>query len=98
MAAFVNTKGTAVPYKADENNPNFLNPDGHPGRAYYFANRDTFQIISAGLDTIYGKVPTLVGNQWTWTARQFPNGTGYAAGDRDNITNFSAGAPSDRLP
>ena len=98
MAAFVDTKGTAVPYKSDQNNPNFLTTDWHPGRAFYFANRDTFQIISAGLDTIYGGVPAPVGDQWTWTLRQFPNGTGYHPGDRDNITNFSDGALSDRLP
>ena len=98
MEAFAALKGSAVPYKSDQSNPNFLTTDWHPGRAYYFANRDTFQVVSAGLDTIYGGVPTLVGNQWAWVARQFPNGLGYSPGDRDNITNFSDGALSDRLP
>ena len=95
LSAFTPTKGTAVPYKSDQNNPNFLTTDWHPGRAFYFANRDSFQIISAGLDTIYGGVPTPGAIEWVWVARQFPNGLGYHAGDRDNI---SEGALSDRLP
>jgi prepilin-type N-terminal cleavage/methylation domain-containing protein len=46
-----------------------------------YAAEGKFQIISAGQDGHYG-----VGGG------QYPSGMGYAAGDRDNVVNFSQGA------
>ena len=51
-----------------------------------WANKNTFQIISAGLDDHYGAVPP--------PAQYYPDGTNYLSpgdGDDDNITNFSEG-------
>jgi hypothetical protein len=45
-----------------------------------YANPNSFQIISAGLDGNYGS-----------GGGSYPSGTNYAAGDLDNITNFSNG-------
>ena len=49
-----------------------------------YAAAGKFQIISAGQDGHYGDDE----GQYP----QYPSGTGYAAGDRDNVVNFSQGA------
>lgn len=58
--------GAAMPYTSDI--------------AGEFAERDRFQIISAGQDGEYGR-----------GSGHFPSGNGYAEADRDNVTNFSKG-------
>lgn len=52
-------------------------------------NPTKFQIVCAGLDGDFGNLPALSGS--LYSPKIFPNGTGYTAGDRDNITNFSDG-------
>jgi prepilin-type N-terminal cleavage/methylation domain-containing protein len=67
--------GTAVPYMLDVDNNG-----GVPNAADTWANPETFQIISAGQDGVYG-VPTAV--------KSYPRGGGYATEDNDNVTNFA---------
>ena len=47
-----------------------------------YINRDTFQIISAGLDNSYGSRAA---------NKMYPSGNNYSVGDKDNVTNFSEG-------
>ena len=73
------TSGTAVPYAFDQNNNGtFVVADDS------WANDKSFQIISAGLDGVYGVAgqPPAV--------KFYPKGTGYDPGgtDSDNTTNF----------
>ena len=55
-----------------------------PATNWTFANKTTFQIISAGLDGEFGEM-TLN------TYKCFPFGNNYKLGDLDNISNFSDG-------
>lgn len=59
--------GYAVPYVRD-NNQGYCNPQ-------------SFQIISAGVDNLYGSTAIV-------TARNYPSGTGWTKDDDDNIVNF----------
>ena len=52
-------------------------------------NPTTFQILSAGQDGDWGDLTTPAGGKYP--VKQFPSGTNYFPGDRDNITNFSDG-------
>ena len=56
-----------------------------------FAEDNSFQIISAGLDGNYG-------NPAANSLRSFPSGDEYAPEDRDNITSFSEGTLQDSIP
>ncbi len=76
--------GVAVPYWNDSGpNPGLMEPTEN------FVNPDSFQIISAGMDGMYG-------NFAGTTVRLFPTGTNYDAtmtlADDDNVTNFNAKA------
>lgn len=51
-----------------------------------WVNPKTFQLISAGLDGLFGE-----GNQ-------YPAGEDYTEGNYDNVTNFSKGTLEDRMP
>lgn len=52
-------------------------------------NLSKFQIICAGTDGDFGYVDT--NGNWATEVKAFPSGAYYNRGDRDNITNFSAG-------
>jgi prepilin-type N-terminal cleavage/methylation domain-containing protein len=56
-------------------------------------NPQTFQIISAGLDSAYGDAGVA-----TQRLALFPTGTNYTEGDQDNLTNFSEGTLKDAIP
>ena len=73
--------GVALPYVSK------LPPNGT------FVNPKKFQIISAGLDSVYGEP----GVETTRLA-VFPIGTNYTEGDQDNLTNFSEGTLKDAIP
>ena len=60
----------------------------------YFANSDTCQILSAGLDGEYG-APYDSSNVASYV---FPNGPYQDKLHRDNITNFAEGSLEDKLP
>ncbi len=57
-------------------------------------NPNSFQIISAGLDNDYGDG----GQTPPSKVDYFPSGTGYANGDKDNLTNFSDRNLGDSIP
>ncbi len=82
----VQGKGVARPYFSDRSRtPDAVNP--HP---FEFMNRDTFQIISAGLDDHYGDYRAPLD---PLQRKLFPSARGFSSeiGDPDNITNFSDG-------
>ncbi len=81
--------GPVIHYGFDENGNGIFDTDVEK-----WANPDSFQIISAGMDGKYTSPPIpnpLLGRQ---KARLFPTGTNYdvAGADDDNVTNFSAKA------
>ena len=96
--------GVAAPYHTAETNPKrnpaadtASNPN-NPGNHLYYANRDRFQIIAAGLDGNFGGAacvyptgetmdipPVVVGYRIPMLA------TSIIDGDLDNVTNFSEG-------
>ena len=102
MYAFVE-KGICRPYKAEDRdstvNAGNLNDVtlfdlSDPFRNYFWINRRKFQIVSAGLDGIYGDQQTVVAAWW----RRFPSGANWSAEDRDNLSNFGSGALGNSLP
>jgi prepilin-type N-terminal cleavage/methylation domain-containing protein len=81
--------GPIMPYANDVNGDGSfdINGDGVVDNGEGWANPDSFQIISAGMDGKYGRVsPTIR----TDRARLYPTGTFYdpAGTDDDNVTNF----------
>lgn len=73
--------GVCVPYAASATPPTWVNPQ-------------KFQIISAGLDNVYG----LEGNQTPVVPKLYPAGTFFQLGDNDNLTNFSTGTLEEARP
>ena len=74
--------------------PKALTPDGTTQRALPYGssattpmNPTTFQILCAGQDGDWGDLTTVTMGKYN--AKQFPAGTNYTVGDRDNLTNFS---------
>lgn len=83
-------KGEAIAYLTDELNP----ADAVFG--YKWANPQKFQIISAGLDGRFNdRVPPVAPADYP----RFPSGVNYrmAAGELDNLTNFSEGQLEDKI-
>ena len=84
-------KGAAKPYLT--NRPSATSPYG-----YEWVNKNTFQIISAGLDDHYGSDAFLADHL---SYPIFPDGLNYLSpgdGDDDNITNFCEGRLKDKKP
>jgi type II secretory pathway pseudopilin PulG len=82
----VATKGSAKPYLTSRQSAS-------SGYGFEWANKDTFQIISAGLDDHYGSELFLADHM---SYPRFPDAVNYLTpgdGDDDNITNFSEGRP-----
>ncbi len=81
--------GFAIPYWQD------ANASAAPDSTENWVNPDSFQIISAGLDGIYGN-GSITGVSPGNLVRLYPTGTGYDLSnnlaDDDNITNFNAKA------
>lgn len=78
-------KGIATPYRSDR--PKNQTPLD-PGQ-FRWLNKDSLQIVSAGLDNDFGGIPA------TYLLRRYPSGTYYRSpgdGDDDNLTNFSEGS------
>ena len=71
-------QGIAVPYQLLSNNPNRKR----------FVKDDGFQIISAGIDNLYG----------TSLDRIYPEGLGYTFGDNDNLVSFAKGRLGEQTP
>jgi len=79
-------KGTAKPYFSTRVP---ASPGAYP---FEWVNKDTFQIISAGLDDHYGS-DLFLADHLSYPV--YPTGTNYLTpgdGDDDNITNFSEGS------
>ena len=66
------------------------------GRPTYI-NPKTFQIISAGLDSVYGLEVALANNRPEMFP-VYPTGPYVLEGDLDNLTNFSEGTLKDAIP
>lgn len=89
--------GTAAPYRTDEVNPR-RNPAAdtatNPGNHLYYAERNRFQIISAGLDGEFGVALFSYNSGNTLDVPAVAAGYRVSlgnAGDEDNIANFSEG-------
>lgn len=94
-------KGGVAPYRSDSVNPNYDQSASNPFKLkqLFYANKDTFQIISAGLDKKYGKMAErLVKNSDTALPPGIPPaGQYFDREDLDNITNFSEGILKDKV-
>ncbi len=73
--------GAVVPYAANVS-----------GNTIAMVNPKKFQIISAGLDSIYTQENTPPSN-----LPEYPSGKNYLPGDEDNLTNFSEGTLKDAI-
>jgi type II secretory pathway pseudopilin PulG len=64
------------------------------------ANPNSFQIISGGLDSDFGKggVDDAGNSDPTYVVAYFKQGNFYATGDKDNLTNFSDRTLGDAIP
>jgi prepilin-type N-terminal cleavage/methylation domain-containing protein len=66
-----------------------------------FAATDKFQVISAGLDGIYGTIQKNSGGNYVWndatTYPTVPSGVAISKEHKDNITSFAEGAIEDRI-
>jgi len=85
--------GVAMPYV----NSSATNPAYGAGVNDYL-NPSKFQIISAGVDTLYAvpPPPTLLSNPQLF--RFFSSGINYTQGDLDNLANFTTGKLQDAMP
>lgn len=94
---FVNQWGLAFPYmsRITVANPPLDSADWADPSQWTnvaFVNPKRFQIVSAGVDGMYGGGLT---DSW---ARLFPSGEGYTDFDNDNLTNFTEGPLEDAKP
>ena len=83
--------GIARPYRSDERRQ-ATTADEHE---YKWINRDTFQIIAAGIDNDFGNFDPANN---AGINRHYPSGDDYSDGDKSNITSFSRGALEDDIP
>lgn len=61
-------------------------------------NPEKFQIVSAGIDSMFWSPATTGTSTTVDDFRVFPGGTNYSQADMDNVTNFSNGRLQDSLP
>lgn len=78
----------ARPYQTLQPNQS---PTANLAPNFQWAERQKYQIISAGLDGVYGS------DLNPFSIKQFKNAATYTLGDYDNITNFSQGTFEDNL-
>jgi type II secretory pathway pseudopilin PulG len=89
--AYASQWGAAIPYA------NAYNASSTPAQLTWL-NPEKFQIVAAGIDSMYWSPPITGTTPGPDDFRVFPGGTNYSPADNDNVTNFSNGKLQDFIP